>query len=319
MSASAIAPRLTRASARSCTPAGRSRTAHPRWRGRHPRYGRGRAGQNVVLRPEVRDDLPPVRSHEMQHVGAAGVDPLQLLGRLQLVPQRQRAAIERQRRVRIAFLDCTETSPNQSGCGRWAESGPKPNDVPAASTAAARGIRPAPCRSRGCGRTSDPADARRRSRRPRAGRAPRPGRGRPSRAGRARTGSRRARAESAGAVERRLRAPRQQPLVAVLARGPPVCVALGVRQPVARRVAHDVVVRQHPRRRGAGCRGQVEVVGDDAAELRGVEVRLEQIEVERLAETLGVALSGTRDGSTQASATAVRGGSYSLKTARHSA
>ena len=31
------------------------------------------------------------------------------------------------------------------------------------------------------------------------------------------------------------------------------------------------------------CRGQREVVGDDAAELRGVEVRLEQIEVERLA------------------------------------
>ncbi len=66
--------------------------------------------------------------------------------------------------------------------------------------------------------------------------------------------------------------------------GSAVRAALGVRQTVAGGVAHDVVVRQHPGRRRARLRRQGEVVGDDAAELPGVEVGFEQVEVERLTE-----------------------------------
>ncbi len=73
----------------------------------------------------------------------------------------------------------------------------------------------------------------------------------------------------------------------MLERRAAVGIALGVGQAVARGVAHDVVVRQHPRRRRARPRGQREIVGDDAAELSRVEVGLEKVEVERLTEALG--------------------------------
>ena len=54
-------------------------------------------------------------------------------------------------------------------------------------------------------------------------------------------------------------------------------------------------------------------------ELRGVEVGLEEVEVEGLAQSFRAGVAGAAGRVTQASATAVRGGLYSLKSLRHSA
>ena len=212
------------------------------------------------------------------------------------------------------------TTPAAAGARRPT---PKPNDVPvrlpgqrhAASVAARR-------RRRGCGRRSDPAARRRRARPPRAGRAPRPGRGRPSRAARARRASPRAR----GACRARGRAPAsRRPTAATRCRACSVGSSVGgspgdVGQPVPGRVAHDVVVRQHPGRRRARLRREREVVGDDVAgTARRRSPPASRSKLNAWPRPSALAYRGRRSRSTHASATAVRGGSYSLKTARHSA
>jgi hypothetical protein len=67
----------------------------------------------------------------------------------------------------------------------------------------------------------------------------------------------------------------------------------GHRQTVACGVPDDVVIGQHPGARGARLGGQVEVVVDDVAEGGTIEVGLEQIEVERLAESFGARVPGS--------------------------
>ena len=83
------------------------------------------------LGAEVRDDLPPARAAEPQHVVAAGVDPLELLGRLQLVPQGERPPVERQHRVGIVApaprRRARRTTPAAAGARRPS---PKPNESP---------------------------------------------------------------------------------------------------------------------------------------------------------------------------------------------
>ena len=133
------------------------------------------------------------------------------------------------------------------------------------------------------------------SRRPRAGRAPRPGRGTPSRAARARTGPRRAR----GACPPRGRAPACVPPES--SHSLP-CLRVGL--PVASRSGCGRPYRVACRTTSWFESTQVVDEPDSAAsarlsatmspELRGVEVRLEQVEVERLTEALGARVQRAR-------------------------
>ncbi|MPM36628.1 hypothetical protein SDC9_83227 [bioreactor metagenome] len=63
-------------------------------------------------------------------------------------------------------------------------------------------------------------------------------------------------------------------------------------QAVAGGVAGDVVVGEDPGRGGARPGGECQVVRDDPAELRCVEISLEQVEVERLAQPVGAGVPG---------------------------
>jgi hypothetical protein len=85
-------------------------------------------------------------------------------------------------------------------------------------------------------------------------------------------------------------------------------------------MAGDVVVRKYPGGRGPGEARLCEVVRDDGAELGGVEVGQERSKLKAWPSPSGEAYLARRSAvSTHASATANRGGSYSLKTLRHSA
>ena len=76
---------------------------------------------------------------------------------------------------------------------------------------------------------------------------------------------------------------RKQPIRAAA----PLVIRRAVGQGIARSVAHHVVVREHPRRRGTRLGLHLQVRVYDVVELGGVEVRLQQVEVKGLAQFVG--------------------------------
>ncbi|BAS16686.1 hypothetical protein AHiyo8_49890 [Arthrobacter sp. Hiyo8] len=82
---------------------------------------------------------------------------------------------------------------------------------------------------------------------------------------------------------------------------------------------NDVVVGENPGGRSTGCRGLAEVLGDNRAELFGVEIGLEEVEVERLAQSFGAGVAGAPVRVDPRFGDGRPGGLYSLKTLRHSA
>ncbi len=85
----------------------------------------------------------------------------------------------------------------------------------------------------------------------------------------------------------------EEPGLAVLAPG---VLAGAPREAVTGGVADHVVVGEHPRGRGACVPGFGQVAGDDFAVFHGIEVCLEQVEVEGLAQSCGTRIAGAAGG-----------------------
>ena len=199
---------------------------------RAPRRRAARPGRSPQLSTTVTGAAP-----EGQHVGA-GVEQLDLVARRrrERAAGRERRPVERQRRVGVALLGLDrERRPSRPAGGATAGRCPARSRTagPCRTTGSAPGSRRG--RPRRCGGRAGPGGPRRR-RRPARGRAPRPGRGTPSRAARASSGG----GPGAGEADRAAAVPG--------------------------RVADDVVVAQHPGRRGVDRGERVQGAGDDVGE-----------------------------------------------------